>query len=355
MFSEISPDSLLEEMLEQVSDDLDKREGSIIYNALAPAAGKLFETYMSLEQVLVLAFPQTSEGEYLEKITMGEGVERILATPSTRHFQASGESGQVRKGDRFFVDNVYFVAQSTIDIPGVFTGISEEKGTSTAIYDPDTILPVDDDIEGLESIELINNHENDLDGIDDESDPSLLQRYWEKVENSPGPGNISDYIRWSKEVAGVGNVLVEPLWNGGGTVRVIILTPDGKKASSGLIEEVQALIDPSSEGVGKGKAPVGAKTTVTTAEVTSVTATIPDLVIDQGYTLDQVKINVEESLGNYLSKINPGGIIRIREAGSVAINALGVLDMGDLQINDKRENITLDITELASLGEVKYT
>lgn len=354
MFDDISPDSLLEEMLDSIDDDVDKREGSIVYNALAPAAGKLFELYTSLGQVLTLAFPQTSEAEYLEYITMSEGVERILATPSTRHFQAEGESGQVSEGDRFFVDNIYFVAQETISIPGVFRAISEETGSNTAVYDPDTILPVED-IDGLESVAIIPDHENDSDGIDDESDSALLQRYWEKVENSPGPGNISDYIRWAKEIAGVGNVLPEPLWNGDGTVRIVILTPDGKQASQSLINEVQELIDPGSKGIGEGRAPVGAKVTVATAEVTYISATIPDLVIEQGYSLEQVKSNIEEALGDYLSKINPGGVVRVREAVSVVINANGVLDTGDLLLDGSRDNITLDITELASLGEVTYS
>ncbi|MEN1969032.1 baseplate J/gp47 family protein [Lentibacillus sp. N15] len=354
MFDNISPESLLEDMLDEVSDEYDKREGSVIFNALAPAAVKLFETYISLEQVLVLAFPQTSEGEYLEKITAGEGVERILATPSTRHFKAEGTDGEIEQGTRFFVDGIYFVAQKTVELPVTFKAISEEKGADTAIYDPDTILPVDADIDGLESISMVSDHENDVDGIDDESDSSLLKRYWEKIENSPGPGNVADYIRWSKEIAGVGNVLVEPLWKGDGTIRVVILTPDGKQATPALIEEVQELIDPDSKGVGEGKAPVGAKVTVATAKVMYITATIPDLQIEQGYTADQVQSNIEDALHEYLSEINPGGVVRIKEAVSVVINASGVLDIGDILLNEKRENITLDITELANLGEVTY-
>jgi len=196
LFEDKSFESILEEMLESVPDDMDKREGSIIYNALAPAAGKLFESYISLGQVLVLMFPQTSEGEYLEYITEEESVKRNYATPSIRHFEAIGSSGEVAEGDRFFVDDIYFSAQETIDIPGVFKAESEEVGKSTAIYNPETILPIDD-IDGLESIEM-TKHENDIDGLDDETDEALLQRYWERVENSPGPGNNSDYIRWQR-------------------------------------------------------------------------------------------------------------------------------------------------------------
>lgn len=353
MFEHISFESIMEEMLDTVPDNMDKREGSIIYNALAPAAGKFYEAYISLAQVLVLMFPQTSEGEYLEMIVAEEGIRKNYATPSIRHFEATGSSGQITEGDRFFVDNIYFVAQETIDIPGVFKAQSEETGRETAIYNPQTILPVED-IEGLESISMIQ-HENDVDGLDDETDEALLQRYWERVRSSPGPGNNADYIRWAKEVPGVGNVLPEPLWKGPGTIRLVILTPDGKQAPQSLINEVQELIDPGSRGIGEGKAPPGAKVTVATADLLYVNVVIPGLVPEQGYSMEQVQLNATEALNNYLREINPGGVVRLREAESAIINAPGVLDMGDLLINGKRENLQLDIIQLVTLGEVSFS
>lgn len=340
-------------MLDAVPDDKDKREGSIIYNALAPAAGKLFEVYTSLDQILVLAFPQTSEGEYLEMIVEEEGIRKNYATPSIRHFEAMGSSGQITKGDRFFVDDIYFVSQETIPIPGVFQAKSEEVGVISAIYNPETILPVEN-IDGLQSISMILQHDNDIDGIDDESDEALLQRYWERVGNSPGPGNKADYVRWAKEVTGVGNVIVEPLWKGKGTVRVVILTPGGKQAPQLLVDEVQNAIDPGSKGIGEGKAPAGAKVTIATADLLYITASIPGLVSEHGYTVEQVRSNAETALRDYLRQINPGGIVRIREAVSEIINAPGVLDMGDLLINGKRNNLTLEIIQLVDLGEVNF-
>lgn len=352
MFDDRTYETILDEMLASIPEDIDKREGSVIYNALAPAAAKLFESYIAMQQVLVLMFPQTSEGDYLEMIVEEEGVKKNYATPSIRHFKAEGSSGEISEGDRFFADNIYFVARETISIPGTFKAESEDSGRATAIYNPETILSLDG-IDGLENISMVP-HDDDVDGLDDEADDSLLERYWERVRNSPGPGNNADYIRWAKEVPGVGNVLVEPLWDGLGTVRVIILTPDGKRASQMLIDEVQKLIDPGSKGIGEGKAPPGAKVTVATADLMYVDATIPNLSAEQGYSLQQVRNNAKNALSDYLMQINPGGVIRIREAESVIINATGVLDMGDLLIDGKRENIQLDVIQLVALGEVSF-
>jgi len=353
MFEDFTYEQILDELLESVPDDIDKRESSIIYSALAPAAAKISQLYIMFDRMLELAFPQTSEGEYLDKIVEEEGISRKKATPSIRHFQADGSNGQIMEGYRFFVDGIYFVAKETINIPGVFKAESEEVGSPTAIYNPENILPLDN-IDGLESIYMLYKHPDDIDGIDEETDEQLLQRYWERVRNSPGPGNISDYVRWAKEVTGVGNVLVDPLWAGEGTVRLVILNQDGKEASQQLIEDVQQIIDPDSRGIGEGKAPVGARVTVTTASVKLLSVIIPNLKPDQGYTIEQARQNAQEALKNYLRSINPGGVIRVKEAEAEIINALGVLDIDDISIEGKRENIYLDINELVDLKEVLF-
>ena len=49
MFETYTYEYILNEMLDSISDDLDKREGSVIYNAIAPAAMKLSENYRKME------------------------------------------------------------------------------------------------------------------------------------------------------------------------------------------------------------------------------------------------------------------------------------------------------------------
>ena len=54
-------------MLDKVPNILDKREGSVIYNALAPAAVELAQKYIELDTFLDLVFVTTSSGEYLDR------------------------------------------------------------------------------------------------------------------------------------------------------------------------------------------------------------------------------------------------------------------------------------------------
>ena len=56
MFENMTFDNILNEMLAMVPNDVDRREGSIIYDALAPAAYKLAEAYFLLRNYADLFF-----------------------------------------------------------------------------------------------------------------------------------------------------------------------------------------------------------------------------------------------------------------------------------------------------------
>ena len=78
-------------MLNRVSDDVDKREGSIIYDALAPAAYFLADQYFQLENFIDLLLPDTALGEYLDRAVSGYGVTRKEASAAIRKITTSGE------------------------------------------------------------------------------------------------------------------------------------------------------------------------------------------------------------------------------------------------------------------------
>lgn len=84
MYEAFTYSFILQRMLHRVSDDVDKREGSVIYDALAPAAAELSEMYAQLDANQVLLFADTAAGEWLERRTAEFGVERQPATFAQR-------------------------------------------------------------------------------------------------------------------------------------------------------------------------------------------------------------------------------------------------------------------------------
>lgn len=94
-------------------------------------------------------------------------------------------------------------------------------------------------------------------GEDVENDDSLRQRIVEKINAQPFGGNIDDYKQYVKSIEGIGDCLVIPIWNGGGTVKLLIVTSSYEIPTEAKINEVQTLVDPTqNSGKGYGKAPI---------------------------------------------------------------------------------------------------
>ena len=60
MFEDMTYEHILQRMLNKIPSSMDKREGSIIYDALAPAAVELTQLYMDLDLTLNETFADTA-------------------------------------------------------------------------------------------------------------------------------------------------------------------------------------------------------------------------------------------------------------------------------------------------------
>ena len=83
-FSEYTREYIQEQMLDQVDEDIDTREGSMVQTAVGPGAWFLEGLYMTLAQMQDNSYSQTAVGEYLDYITEGRGIVRKAATPAVR-------------------------------------------------------------------------------------------------------------------------------------------------------------------------------------------------------------------------------------------------------------------------------
>ena len=75
---------LKESILEHVPDDIDKREGSIIFDAIMPAAYELSFYYYRLRMVLQQTYAETAVGEFLDLRAAEQGLTRYLDTAAVR-------------------------------------------------------------------------------------------------------------------------------------------------------------------------------------------------------------------------------------------------------------------------------
>ncbi len=315
MFEEKTFENILSDMLSYVADrdsELDIREGSIIYTALAPIALELENAYHEMDMILDETFLETASKEYLVKHGNQLGVNINEATCG--HFE--GEFNvDVEIGSRFNLDKFnYSVIQKLSDPTDsnenyVFELVCETEGSEPNSY-LGTLTPItyvkDLNYAELKSVIIY--------GEDEEDTEAYRYRLQIHAQNPPVNGNVAQYNEWLDEYDGIGKYRVSPCWNGANTVKLVILNTENKRASDELLAEVQNYFDPPTSainddvsdstypqgrGMGNGQALIGAVITVDT--VTEVPIVIDcTLTLKQGYTSP---IGVQEAIEEYLNTI----------------------------------------------------
>ena len=79
-YENITYESILQRMLDRVPNNMDKREGSIIYDALAPAAVELQLMYIEFDTILNETFADTAQRDYLVRRAAERGITPYEAT-----------------------------------------------------------------------------------------------------------------------------------------------------------------------------------------------------------------------------------------------------------------------------------
>lgn len=355
MYEHQTYEAILQRMLARVPDSIDKRPGSVIYDALAPAAAELAQMYIELDVLLQLAFADTSSGEFLSRRAAEVGVIRKPATKAKRRglfTDASEQPIDVPIGSRFRIDDLIFQVIEKNDT-GDFALECETAGSS-GNTPSGSLLPIDF-IPGLVRAELTDIIES---GIDEEDDEALRRRYFDSLRGQAFGGNIADYKQKTLSLNGVTAVKVFPVWNGPGTVKLVILGADYKPADPTVVANVQDEIDPeTSQGQGVGIAPIGH--TVTVASATGVTINVETtLTLDTGYTPESVLPGVTAQIESYFDELRRSWqdtgqlVVRTALIDARILNVPGVLDVADTKLNDAAANITLESEEVPMLGTV---
>ena len=342
MFENQTYETVLQRMLGRVPDSIDKREGSIIYDALAPAAAELAQAYIELDRVLRLGYVSTSEGEYLERRAEEQNIVKRQATKAIREgtFNIA-----VKAGERFYIDGLHYKVIEA----GMKAKLECETAGAIGNGPLGALLPVQN-ISGLTTA-IIGTIL--VPGTDTETDASLKERYKQKITRPATSGNKGHYLQWAGEVPGVGGAKVFPLWDGPKTVKVVIVDATYAPASQELVDKVQQYIDPLPEqGKGAGMAPIGAHVTVESATEKTIDLSAA-LTLAPGRTLAEARQEAEQSLDDYLKTIAfKDTVVRYAQIGALLLNLPSVIDHSNLTVNGGNGNVALLETEIPKRGTV---
>ena len=352
MYENVTFETIMERMLARVPSMMDKREGSVIWDALAPAAIELQNLYIELDTVLNETFADTASLFYLKKRAAERGISQMLASCAVLKGEFAPTTMELPVGTRFSCDSLNYAITEKIS-DGVYKMVCETAGTEGNSHFG-ILIPIEY-IEGLESAELT---ELLIPAENDEDVESLRERYFNSLTSQAFGGNIADYKEKVTAIDGVGAVKVTPVWNGGGTVKLTIIDSTFNVPSEEVINLVQNTIDPiGHSGEGMGLAPIGHVVTVEGVE--SVTVNVATTITyKDDWNWETTKSYIAKAIEEYFHELIRGWedsenlTVRISQLESRILDVEGVLDVSDTTLNGSNSNLSLADNEIPVRGTV---
>ena len=368
---------LMQLALSYVPDDRDKREGSVIFDALAPFCQVLAAGAIQLRNFYTQTYAVTATGQDLDNRVAEQGIHRYPATYAIKKVAFADDAGNpvaVPIGARFStvsdtrpinytITAVY--QEEGVTVPGSYEATCEELGVIGNAYSGNLINITF--IQGLASADMSSTL---VPARDEETDDELRERYFDSLNQKAFGGNIADYKAKVKAISGVGDVQIYPVWNGGGTVKLSIVDPTYGTCSPEFLATVQKAMDPENAegdtGTGLGIAPIGHKVTVVTPDeqIINVSATV---LLQNGYTLGQVEGPINEALTAYIQELRRSWAdardlneyscdVFVSRVSAAIVNVSGVANVTDVKLNGSTSDIFLtensEVQQLPKLGQV---
>lgn len=350
MYEQHTKQAILQRMLDASPAELDKRQGSVTYDLLSPAAIELAQLYIELDQAMKYGFAGPEQPSHFLDLRAQEfGLTRRPSVKAQGTLVFRGEEGTIiPMGIVVSTEEetpILFVTTAPSTIAGGTAAVSAVaiEGGKLGNVASGRIKLVTGDLSGIVAV---SNAEPFVNGADAESDESLLERYFDRVRRPATSGNVWHYRQWALEVPGVGDVRVFPVWNGNGTVKLALLSDDKRAPVVSIIEAVAALVEE--------RRPVGAQVTVLPAVEVDIRVSAR-LVLQDGADPDAVKTEFANGLARYLADLAfKESVIRYNRILGLLLDIESVIDFNDLKINGVTGNLRISEDQVAIAGAVSF-
>jgi len=313
--------------LDNLKNPLSKMEGTYNFDIAATFGITAEEVYKELEFWEKQTFIDTAtEDEYVDKHALMFGVKRRVGTKAKGTLKITGKANSIIEENTIFLnrDGIKYksLRKEYLSTAGVaeieIECLSEGKIGNAAIGEITTF-----EIQNS-NIYSVTNEKEIINGYDKE--------------------------QWAKQVDGVGKVLVKPLWNGNGTVKVLIANYNNDIADSSLIQKVRERIQ-SDDG-----RPVGADVTIESFRAKTINIEVNNI-LKSGYALSDVKERIESLLkaviktGNATFEKANKTILSINRLEKAILEIDGVND-NFVKVNNSNSNIEIADDEILVVGTV---
>ncbi|WP_336786553.1 baseplate J/gp47 family protein [Paenibacillus sp. MMO-177] len=361
--------AIRDRMLAKVEADGWRTEpGDFMYDAVAPSPAEIKQLQINQDNILASRFARYATGLDMDDCLYDVGLTRIQATKNKRALLITADAGiTIPAGQLLYavvLDNEGQPLQFTTDAATTWTTSTAKTVTVTcqaagtignlATGSQFVLQPT------IPGVRIINDQGTTVLARDTETDEEAWKRYDFKVTHPDTGGNKNDLVRWAQEVSGVGKAKCIPRWAGVNTSKVILVGNDFAPASSQVVADTQAYMDPAAAGRGEGKAPMGNACTVAAADNLVVNITVIGIQYKTGAIPATVKTTFEASVKAYLKGL-------VFEVDAVSKNPLpvsynqifglltfteGVSNFTSITINGASADIALTATQAPTMGTV---
>lgn len=349
-YDDITPESLKSKMLQDLTvkgAEIDTREGSYANTLVSVAAYQLFKLYQQFPSLLSMAFPDEDSGEYIDKAAAQVGIVRTPGKKATVTVTFSGTDGTVipagtslyapDSGLQFLTTEDTTIADGTASV----TALAAEAGADYNLP-AQSITSMYINVVGVLGV---TNGNAVTGGVDEESDVDFFARYHARRTLPITSGNVNHYITWASEVSGVAYANCLPLWNGNGTVKVVIAGADRGPVDETVRAACAAHIEDNR--------PIGATVTVVSVAEREIPLTATVTLVS-GYTKEQVADQLSSAVSQLLTAQNFGEPVTVPFSRFLAclLQCPGVADYSAFTVDGGTTAVTLGAEDAAVVGSV---
>lgn len=341
-------DEIYQEMLACFGEQtgLEPRGGCDLSARLYALAAQVYSLYVQADWVVRQAFPQTAEGEYLDRHAQLRGLERkpAVAAEGSVRFTAGDVSDipkEIPQGTVCITAGlVRFETKApaaipagdrTVDVPvraleaGTLGNVSAGAIVSMAV------API--------GVSSCTNPEPCAGGADGEADEELRGRVLETFKRLPNGANSAFYQQGALSFDQVAAATVVPRPRGVGSVDVIPATLSGQPSQK-LLEEMKDYFDRRRE--------IAVDLEVRAPE--SVTVDIEVQVeLEEGRSADEVLPRVEEAIRGWFTGRLLGQRVLRAKLGEIVYHCEGV---ANYSVAAPAADVSVDVDELPVLGKL---
>jgi len=366
-----SEEDIMKRLLSKIDKKWDKRQGGFIYDVLKPIA---IERKAGREEFM--KWHQSNFAQYAIDFEL----DIVVAdkTPLTRYPARKARGPVIVEGNEgtklikgaTYISIRYELNNKIIEYKQLEEAVIGADGTAKVEVEcvtpgiiGNTAIGTIDLGESIFGVSSVRNPEKITGGEEAESDEDLRSRYFAYLRESSNSGNIGDYIRWSLSVKSVGGVLVFPIANGKGTVKIMLCDYSFAPAPPELTQQVQQVLNPTME-MGDGKAPVGASVSVVPAIPVKINITVK---VSPGGNTEENKQNLIKETNEYLKECNKAYwrddasrqsilkesyVVNYLKLGAVVVDVFKPLRVNEMVINGLQKDVVLTSGQIAVIGEV---